>query len=47
MENFDGTIGRITTTVLSVGMSPNTKLQLIVSIPIPFSFYNHEYLYLY
>ncbi|THH27971.1 hypothetical protein EUX98_g6234 [Antrodiella citrinella] len=29
MENFDGTIGKITATVLRCGMQPNTKLQLV------------------
>ena len=32
MENFDGTIGNITTTVLRVGLKPTTKLQLIASV---------------
>ena len=31
MENFDGTIGKITTAVLRSGLQPNTLLQLIVS----------------
>lgn len=30
MENFDGAIGSITTTVLKVGLKKDTKLQLIV-----------------
>ena len=37
MENFDGTIGNITTTVLRVGLKPTTKLQLIASICSLFS----------
>ncbi|KAH8114192.1 NAD(P)-binding protein [Phellopilus nigrolimitatus] len=31
MENFDGTIGRITATVLRVGLQKDTKLQLIAA----------------
>lgn len=30
MENFDGTIGSITATVLRTGLKKDTKLQLIV-----------------
>lgn len=30
MENFDGTIGSVTATVLRCGLKPTTKLQLIV-----------------
>ena len=30
MENFDGAIGSITTTVLRIGLKKETKLQLIV-----------------
>ena len=33
MENFDGTIGSITATVLRCGLKPTTKLQLIVRMP--------------
>ena len=31
MENFDGTIGRITAAVLRSGLKPNTQVQLVVS----------------
>jgi hypothetical protein len=31
MENFDGTIGKITAAVLRSGLQPSTLLQLIVS----------------
>ena len=31
MENFDGTIGKITATVLRCGLKPDTKVQLVVS----------------
>ena len=31
MENFDGTIGKVTAAVLRSGLQPNTLLQLIVS----------------
>lgn len=30
MENFDGAVGRITATVMRVGLKKDTKLQLIV-----------------
>ena len=30
MENFDGTIGKITAAVLRSGLQPNTLLQLVV-----------------
>lgn len=30
MENFDGTIGKITAAVLRSGLRPNTQLQLVV-----------------
>ncbi|THG92505.1 hypothetical protein EW145_g8694, partial [Phellinidium pouzarii] len=33
MENFDGAVGRITATVLRVGMKEDTKIQLVVRIP--------------
>ena len=35
MENFDGTIGKITAAVLRSGLQPNTQLQLIVSHSSP------------
>lgn len=35
MENFDGTIGSITTTVLRTGLKKDTKLQMIVRLWAP------------
>ena len=32
MENFDGTLGRVTLSVLRVGLKKDTKLQLVVRL---------------
>ena len=38
MDNFDGTIGKITSAVLKAGLNKDTKVQFIVSITISTTF---------
>jgi hypothetical protein len=43
MENFDGTIGKITAAVLRSGLQPDTQLQLVVSHSYLFFLYKLIY----
>ena len=38
MDNFDGTIGKITSAVLKAGLKKDTKIQFVVSITISAAF---------